>query len=353
MFPSTSKHWSNRKATTLPSKSKSSSPSQPSFRLLPHSYGSNGTLANHEEEESGRIISPEHFQDAGSFSFFKPSIRWIVGVFLLLFSSLVLLATVPLRGSNATKGSTFETTSTITSSSASISDILAAIRAGRNNSTSSTTNSVDTITDSTTTIPTTTTTTTIISTEPLVITSVGDYGDVKASILPYPFLSSSETVFVEPYKETTLSVTNAMTSCAYTWSIHNDKTTTLSYTGDVVTAVVSGTGQYTLSLTEMCDDGNTIGRSITTDLWAKYVRRELLSLADRDREEFLDALQMTYLVNTREGMSFDQHALSPLNIPSHHTFTPLNAHYQPTLSTLIPLYALHQHTINIPYPYTI
>ena len=159
MFPSTSKHWSNRKATTLPSKSKSSSPSQPSFRLLPHSYGSNGTLANHEEEEeSGRIISPEHFQDAGSFSFFKPSIRWIVGVFLLLFSSLVLLATVPLRGSNATKGSTFETTSAIAASSESISDILAAIRAGRNNSTISTTSttvSIDTIT-STTTIPTTT-----------------------------------------------------------------------------------------------------------------------------------------------------------------------------------------------------
>lgn len=304
MFSSSSKQWSNRK---LPS---TSSPTL--FRLLPHSYGSNGTTANeqHEEEESGRrIISPpEHFQgDAGSFSFFKPSIRWIVGVFLLLFSSLVLLATVPLRGSNATKGSTFETTSTIAASSASISDILAAIRAGRNNSTATSTiiDSMDTITSSTTT--------TSISTEPLVITSVGEYGDVKASILPYPFLSASETVFVEPYKETTLSVTNAMTNCAYSWMIHNDKTPTLTYTGAVVTAIVSGTGQYTLTLTEMCDDGKTLGRSISTDLWAKYVRRELLSLSDRDREEFLDALQMTYLVNTREGT--------------------INTHFQSILST--------------------
>ena len=313
MFLSSS-HWGNQKATTSPSKSKSSSSPtrQPSFRLLPQTYGSNGTIAIHEdEEENGRVISPDHFQgDAGSFSFFKPSIRWIVAVFLLLFSSLVLLATVPLRGTNATKGSTFETTSTISASSASISDILAAIRAGRNNNTS-TTSTVDT---------TTPTTTTIISTEPLVITSVGDYGDIKASILPYPFLSSSDTVFVEPYKETILSVTNAMTSCTYTWSIHNDKTTTLTYTGAVVTAVVSGTGQYTLTLTEMCD-GNTVGRSITTDLWAKYVRRELLSLTDRDREEFLDALQTTYLVNTREGMAFDEHILStyPINTPYRHT----------------------------------
>ena len=316
MFPSSSKHWSNRKLQSSKIKSSSASPNQPSFRLLPHSYGSNGTITNHEEEEeSGRIISPEHFQgDAGTSSFFKPSIRWIVGVFLLLFSSLVLLATVPLRDSNATKGSTFETTSTITASSSSISDILAAIRAGRNNSSTSTTDSVDKIAS--------TTTTTTISTDPLVITSVGEYGDVKASILPYPFLSASETVFVEPYKETTLSVTNAMTNCAYTWTIHNDKTPSLTYTGAIVTAIVSGTGQYTLTLNEMCDDGKTIGRSITTDLWAKYVRRELLSLSDRDREEFLDALQMTYLVNTREGSINTPYQSIPSTYPCNSDIPP-------------------------------
>ena len=247
-----------------PSSSSSSSSSTP-FRLVPIAYGAVGTA--NDDEENGRISTDNTYHgallDAGPLA---TSTRWIVLVFAFLASSLVVLIVLPRRGlEGETIGTTaFETTTD--AAEASISDILAAIRAGRVNSSVPSSSSQSSITATTTS----TSTATAVSTDPLVITSVGAYGDVKKSILTYPFLETA--VFVEPYKAHTLTVTNADPTCDYRWTITGGALPTpLTYTGAAVQATVSGAGLFALAVAEACDAGRTPGRALTSDLWAKYV----------------------------------------------------------------------------------
>jgi hypothetical protein len=98
---------------------------------------------------------------------------------------------------------------------------------------------------------------------------VGDYGDAKKSVLAYPFLNAA--VFVEPYKTHTLTVTNADAACTYAWTISGSALPSpLTYAGSAVQATVAGVGLFSLNVAESCDASHSLGRTLTTDLWAKY-----------------------------------------------------------------------------------
>ena len=58
-------------------------------------------------------------------------------------------------------------------------------------------------------------------------------------------------------------------------------------------------GEYTM----VVDDSCNAGESLTQNLWVKYVRREVSTLTDNDREEFLDAFHTLWEVNTVDGMA--------------------------------------------------
>jgi hypothetical protein len=66
------------------------------------------------------------------------------------------------------------------------------------------------------------------------------------------------------------------------------------------------TGEYTLKVEEQCSHEvhyATMERILDQAIWVKYVRRELLSLTDADREEFLDAFHTLWTVTTRTGIN--------------------------------------------------
>ena len=71
---------------------------------------------------------------------------------------------------------------------------------------------------------------------------------------------------------------------------------------------------------EKCDDDDSANSILTQTVWVKYVRRELQSLTDDDREEFLDALHTLWEVNTVDGkvivlaLSWEMFSGSAINI---------------------------------------
>ena len=212
--------------------------------------------------------------------------------------------------------------------------------------------------------------------QPLNISIIGDYGDVKSSVLSYPFLENS--LIIEPYKISKFIVLNGYDRCNYTWTIEKlsrifstpspvSSGTSKIYYGMFFMAVIEGTGKYSLNVVESCDSGSesevvlgdsshspsltsssssssssslsislsssssqlsssttsssttstattsttttttlppsqSISRVLTTTLWSKYIRRELLTLTETDREDFLDALYTLYKVNTKDGI---------------------------------------------------
>ena len=60
------------------------------------------------------------------------------------------------------------------------------------------------------------------------------------------------------------------------------------------------TGQYLLTVVDSCSSDSSY--RFTQTVWVKYVRRELQSLTENDRMEFLDAFHTLWDVNTRDGI---------------------------------------------------
>jgi hypothetical protein len=137
----------------------------------------------------------------------------------------------------------------------------------------------------------------------LTLSASDEYGDTSASKFPYPFLVGA--LLASPYKTTTFSVTNAGTGCVYKWAVRDldgnvvDKGT--ATTATFSTSELKTVGEYTVSVAESncvdTDDSRTVNQSV----WVKYVRRELSSLTDADRETFLNAFSTLWTVNTVEG----------------------------------------------------
>ena len=143
-----------------------------------------------------------------------------------------------------------------------------------------------------------------------------EYGEFGVNgMVAYPFLSGS--FLVEPYKETTVNVQGVVEGCTYTYTVTSVKDSTNTVTGTMelktivdsnlaatgvsgeIKLILSKVGEYTMVIGDSCNTGD----SLTQNLWVKYVRREVSTLTDTDREEFLDAFHTLWEVNTVDGMA--------------------------------------------------
>ena len=143
-----------------------------------------------------------------------------------------------------------------------------------------------------------------LSVNALTISSVSNvYGiwDVTR-MLPYSFLENS--YLVEPYRETVLKIDDYNTYCPITWIITNG-TGFASSSGTTLdgnmTIILTAVGEYSFTAVEKCGVPTKSDRYLNEVIWVKYVRREISSLNDLDREEFLDAFRTMWTVSTTNG----------------------------------------------------
>ena len=133
----------------------------------------------------------------------------------------------------------------------------------------------------------------------LTVSSVtNEYGDVKADMLPYIFLQGA--YLFEPYRSTGIALSGMQNGCNYKWMIVRNDDSSNSVSGTVYsgkfTATLTQVGQYTLEVSGSCSS-----EVLSQPIWVKYVRRELSSLNDQDREDFLDAFHTLWTVSTVDG----------------------------------------------------
>ena len=137
------------------------------------------------------------------------------------------------------------------------------------------------------------------------------YPNAAKGRFAYPFLN--DAALMEPYRQNTVLVHGVNEECTVSWLLKGLEETTSSFkwVGDSVvfdttsqahtfSVLPKKTGKYAIEIQEMC--GETYGRSISSTIWVKYVRRELSTLNGADREEFLDAMKTLWEVNTRDGI---------------------------------------------------
>lgn len=128
-----------------------------------------------------------------------------------------------------------------------------------------------------------------------------EYGALSTDVLPYSFLE--ESVFAETYKVNTITLNYTLPSgCIYHYYISGEdgfemeEYTYFNYYDFLPTAP----GQYQLSINVICDE--VVVSSLSKTIWSKYIRRELSTLTDEDREIFLNAFATLWQVSTKEGI---------------------------------------------------
>ncbi|CAM9833779.1 unnamed protein product [Ectocarpus sp. 12 AP-2014] len=118
---------------------------------------------------------------------------------------------------------------------------------------------------------------------------------------------------IEPFRETTLAVegTNVSFSGRYSWRLQHasDQGITAEDVGDLwshtggpqATVTLDSPGAvYVLTVREVSEDGQVVAEG-RVKASCKYVRREIRGLTDRDREAFLDAMEIWYTLPTDAG----------------------------------------------------
>jgi hypothetical protein len=131
-----------------------------------------------------------------------------------------------------------------------------------------------------------------------------DYGLWSQNkMLPYAFLT--DTFLLEPYKETSISIAEPSADCIYNWSFTSKTTGDVASSGSTLDGnfVVSlkTVAEYQMDISEICGGLDVASRRLSNPVWVKYVRRELSSLTDTDREAFLDAFYTLWTVSTTKG----------------------------------------------------
>lgn len=140
----------------------------------------------------------------------------------------------------------------------------------------------------------------------LAISSVSNNYGVQdlSAMLPYPFLNGS--FLIEPHREATIDLAEPLDGCKYSWLIASKSVPIKRYAGisldGTIVVTLPTVGEYTFTAAETCADTSVSARKLDMSLWVKYVRRELSSLTEDDREEFLDAFHKLWTVSTTEGV---------------------------------------------------
>ena len=135
-----------------------------------------------------------------------------------------------------------------------------------------------------------------------------EYSNLGMQMFSYPFLEGA--LLVEPYRLSTVTMRGGVGGCMLKWKLTHitDALIELSGTstaniGTTFDLSPTKTGEYVLNVDEYCNNDLTIAvNSLEQKLWVKYVRRELMSLTDVDREEFLDAFRTLWDIPTIEGI---------------------------------------------------
>ena len=118
--------------------------------------------------------------------------------------------------------------------------------------------------------------------------------------LDYPWLKNVK--LVEPHRETTLLVDNHRHGFSYRWEIHGKSSSIIS-TDDAKTSVAMGheaivlfhhLDENMITLLEM-DETGAVSRQLDEVVMVKYVRREIRTLTDDEREELLDSVSVPLL----------------------------------------------------------
>ncbi|CAM9151095.1 unnamed protein product [Choristocarpus tenellus] len=118
--------------------------------------------------------------------------------------------------------------------------------------------------------------------------------------MEYPWLAARK--LVEPYRETTLQVDNPLAGMNYSWTVTETAGNTESVRADGVFAVVKveSVEEHTIVLEELSSTG-TVTRRMEEIVMSKYVRREIRSLLEDEREELFDAMSTLWNVRTSTG----------------------------------------------------
>jgi len=106
---------------------------------------------------------------------------------------------------------------------------------------------------------------------------------------------------VEPARETDLVVVDPVSSNRYEWTITGDSGEELTFEGSTVPQFkLYSTGKHPLTLTEYDSAGAQL-RQIKSYAEVKYVRREIRTLYEDDRNDFLDIIKAHIDTPTRQG----------------------------------------------------
>lgn len=85
-----------------------------------------------------------------------------------------------------------------------------------------------------------------------------------------------------------------------------------------VTVTLTTPGAYSLVVEELLENGDVVAKR-TVAVTCKYVRREIRSLTDADREEFLDTMQLFYGISNTEGKdNYGQDFFSYQGLTAYH-----------------------------------
>jgi len=130
------------------------------------------------------------------------------------------------------------------------------------------------------------------------ITATNEYGQFTA---PYPWMNDvAGTQLIEPYRETTLTLTGTYAESegySFVWVIEGLDTT---LEGTSPTLTLTDVGKYTVNVHAYNADGD-YQATYSTLFICKYVKREIRTLTDTDRDAVLDAMAAVWQYSQEEG----------------------------------------------------
>lgn len=149
------------------------------------------------------------------------------------------------------------------------------------------------------------TSTTSTNSVDLDVIAYNEYGDTSAGKASYPFLADS--ILLEPSRDNSINITSISDGCKYDWVLTGPSELPVGdqyiYSGSTtegsLVVAPKTVGTYSLSISESCSGSDE--RTLAKKAYVKYVRRELSTLTNEDREAFLDAFATLWTVNTVDG----------------------------------------------------
>ncbi|CAN0043539.1 unnamed protein product [Pylaiella littoralis] len=120
--------------------------------------------------------------------------------------------------------------------------------------------------------------------------------------LDYPWLR--EVKLIEPHRETTLSVSSPRDGYEYIWEVRGGDADTsdlrATASGAEAVVILSVLDDNIVTVKEVTSEGDVV-RQLHEMVMVKYVRREIRTLTDEEREELLDAMYQIWAVRVDGG----------------------------------------------------